>query len=137
MDKLGPPWEYIEPKVFYSFAAIMGFIAAILLILIIAFFVNKFFKYRHEIKIARIQSGNLDPMQTQAGAFLILRRGIIIMLCGINVAFSALFDSPVPLAFLPFTLGVAYIIIYLMHIRGILKLFPENGKKPVAVKVEE
>src|SRR5574341_681374 len=105
MDKLGPPWEYIKPKVFNSFAAIMGFIAAILLILIIAFFVNKFFKYRHEIKIARIQSGNLDPMHTHAGVFLILRRGIIIMLCGINVAFSALFDSPVPLAFLPFTLG--------------------------------
>jgi ABC-type phosphate transport system permease subunit len=136
MENLGPPWQYIEPKMFYTFAAIMGFIAAILIVLIIAFFINKFFKYRHEIKIARIQSGNLDPMQTQAGAFLILRRGLVIMFCGINIGFSASLDSPVPLAFLPFTLGLAYIIIYFIHIRGILKLFPENGKKTVAAPVE-
>jgi len=132
MENLGPPWQYIEPKVFYDFAATASFIMATLIILIIAFFVNKFFKYRHEIKIARIQSGNLDPMQTQAGAFLIFRRGIIFLLLGINLAFLPFSHGPVPLAFLPFTLGLAYLMIYFIHIRGVLKLFPENGKKQAA-----
>jgi len=136
MENLGPPWQYVEPKIFYGFVAIAGFIAAILIILISAFFVNKFFKYRHEIKIARIQSGNLDPMQTQAGAFLILRRGIILVCLGINVSLAPIADHPAPLAFLPFSLGVAYIIIYLIHIRGIFKLFPDNVKKQPAEKVE-
>jgi hypothetical protein len=135
MENLGPPWQYIEPKVFYGYAATASFIMATLIILILAFFVNKFFKYRHEIKIARIQSGNLDPMQTQAGAFLIFRRGIILVCLGINVALAPIADHPAPLAFLPFSLGVAYLIIYVIHVRGILKLFPENGKKPALEKI--
>jgi len=136
MENLGPPWQYIEPKVFYGFAATASFVMATLIILLIAFFVNKFFKYRHEIKIARIQSGNLDPMQTQAGAFLIFRRGIIFLLLGINLSVLPFAHGPEPLAFLPFTLGLAYLIIYLIHIRGVLKLFPENGRKQATEKVE-
>lgn len=136
MERLGPPWQYIEPKVFYAFAAIMAFIAAILIILIVAFFVNKFFKYRHEIKIARIQSGNLDPMQTQAGAFLVFRRGIVLICLGITAGVAAIAENPMPLAFLPFTLGLAYLAIYFIHVNGVLKLFPENGKKQAVAKTD-
>lgn len=136
MDRLGPPWQYIEPKIFYAFAATGAFIAAILVILIIAFFVNKFFKYRHEIKIARIQSGNLDPMQTLAGAFLVFRRGIVLVCLGVNVSAVAIVNHPFPLAFLPFTLGMAYLIIYFIHVKGVLKLFPENGKKQATTKAD-
>jgi hypothetical protein len=136
MEELGPPWQYIEPKVLYAFAAIMGFIAAILIILIIAFFVNKFFKYRHETKIARIQSGNLDPMQTQVGAFLVFRRGIVLACLGLNVGAVTIVNHPFPLAFLPFTLGMAYLLIYFIHVKGVLRLFPENGKKQAVAKTE-
>lgn len=136
MDRLGPPWQYIEPKVFYAFVAIMGFIAAILIILTIAFFIHKFFKYRHEIKIARIQSGNLDPMQTQAGAFLVFRRGIVLTGLGLNAGIAAIAEQPILLAFWPLSLGLAYLAIYFIHVNGVLKLFPENGKKQAVAKSE-
>jgi len=75
-------------------------------------------------------------MQTLAGAFLVFRRGFVLACLGLNVGAVAIVNHPFPLAFLPFTLGLAYLIIYFIHVKGVLKLFPENGKKQTAAKSE-
>ncbi len=110
-------------------SVIFGVLFLILIIILIAIFLNKLLKYRHELKIARIQSSNLDPMQTRSGSFLILRRGIILVFIGLNLVFIPLFNSPTPLLFIPLTLGLAYLAIYFIHRAGILELFPENGNR--------
>ncbi len=129
MDPIGPPWEYIKPSNLYLIGFGSAFIASLFILTLLAFFFNKFFKRRHEVRVARIQSGNLDPMTTQAGAFVMFRRGIILIIIGLNLSLTLLVDGPEPLLFLPFSLGLAYFAIYFIHVNGLVKLFPENGEK--------
>jgi hypothetical protein len=127
MPELGPPWAYIKPEYVYGFGASAVFLLAITLLLLLAFFVHGFFKRRHEVRLARIQSGNLDPIQTSVGAFLFFRRGLILIFIGIDLAICAVAEHPAPLVLMPFFIGLAYILIYILHASGKLSLFPANG----------
>jgi len=127
MPELGPPWAYIKPEYVYGFGAAAVFLLAMTLLLLLAFFMHGFFKRRHELRLARIESGNLDPIQTSMGAFLFFRRGLILIFMGIDLGICAAVEHPAPLVLMPFFIGLAYLLIYILHASGKLSLFPTNN----------
>jgi len=122
------PWHYIDPSYLYSFAGIAGFILLLTTILIITSFLRNIFNHRNELKVARIQSGNVDPMLTQTTIFILLRRGIILTYIGLIFFIGYLVqDVTVIIMCFPLALGLAYLTIFGLHYSGLLKMVPDDG----------
>lgn len=112
---------------FHIISAVAIWLTALFILGMLAFFLSRLLKHRHELKIARIESGKLDPLKTEIAAFLFFRRGIILIFIGLNFGLCYILGHPGPIGLLPLFLGFAYITIYFIHAKGIVKLFPENG----------